>query len=78
MQNDLKDLSKIKQNLSPEAQRNIEKTDSFNKSNAINTIYKIQEEHIQKARESGDRQKVREAHEFARRLETEIRFLRNK
>jgi hypothetical protein len=70
------DLNKIKHNLSPEAQRKFEPAE-FNKSATVETIYKIQEQNIKSAEQTGDRQKIREAHDFARKLEGEIRFLRH-
>lgn len=49
----------------------------FNKSNSINTIYKIQEQHMAKAKQSGDSAKIKAADQFCKNLETEVRFIRN-
>ncbi|OPX88980.1 MAG: hypothetical protein A4E53_01713 [Pelotomaculum sp. PtaB.Bin104] len=77
MENNPKDLNQIKHQLSPEAQRSIEPTESFNKSEAINQVYKIQEQYMAKAKASGDQGKIREADRFCRNLEREISFYRN-
>jgi len=72
---DLKDWSNY--NLSKESREAVTPTTEFSKSKSIYHIDKIQEQYMAKAKESGDRAKIRDADRFCVALEKEKSFLRN-
>lgn len=69
-----KDFSGLR--LTKQTQDHLVKTDSYDRSKALLNLNKIQDQVIQKAKQSGDRDKIKEADAFAVRLHKEENFLK--